>query len=45
MATSFGDGNIKHQAPNNQIKRNEKKERKRSQITKLTIKKTKLKEC
>jgi len=25
MATSFGDGNIKKQAPNNQIKRKNKK--------------------
>jgi hypothetical protein len=29
MATSFGDGNIKQQAPNNQIKRNLKKKKKK----------------
>jgi len=28
MATSFGDGNIKQQAPNNQMKRNLKKKKK-----------------
>jgi len=30
MATSFGDGNIKKQAPNNQIKRKKIKNKKKS---------------